>query len=147
MEQQRSYGAAPALSIRQPWIELILRGLKSIELRQWTTDYRGPLWLHAPMKMDNLPSLVHSDAPLFRGGYVGYAVLRTILTMDVRRWESWRADHCDPGPYASGYFGWVLSDIVRFREPLPAPGKLGLFEPTAEELLSLQRRQAEGQLP
>jgi ASCH domain-containing protein len=33
-----------ALSVRQPWAELILTGRKKIELRTWTTDHRGPLW-------------------------------------------------------------------------------------------------------
>ena len=140
MEQEGLRDTAWALSIRQPWVELILRGVKSIELRKWTTDYRGPLWLHAPIKMDELPPLFLSDSPLFVGGYVGSAVLRTILTMDARRWESWRVHHCDPGPYVPGYFGWVLSDIVRFRDPLPAPGQLGLFEPTAEHLTTLLSR-------
>jgi hypothetical protein len=146
MEQQSSQ-VVRALSIRQPWVELILRGVKSIELRKWTTDYRGPLWLHASMKMDSVPSLVLGDAPLFLGGYVGYAELRTILTIDPRRWEGWRMDHCDPGAFAPGYFGWVLSEIVRFREPLPAPGKLGLFKPAAEHLSILHRRREEGQPP
>ena len=119
--------------------------MKSIELRKWTTDYRGSLWLHAPMKIDNVPSLDLGDVPLFVGGYVGYAVLRTILTIDARRWEGWRVDHCEPGTYVPGYFGWVLSDIVRFREPLPAPGKLGLFEPADEHITILRRRREEGQ--
>ncbi len=41
-----------ALSIRQPWIELILSGLKTIEVRTWSTEYRGELWLHAGKKAD-----------------------------------------------------------------------------------------------
>ncbi len=144
MEQQPSQYAAWALSIRQPWVELILRGVKSIELRKWTTDYRGPLWLHASMKMDDLSPYVPEDTPLFVGGYVGCAVLRTILTMDPRRWEGWRVHHCHPGRYLPGHFGWVLSDVVRFRAPLRAPGKLGLFEPTAEHLTILRRLRDEG---
>jgi hypothetical protein len=144
MEQQRSQETVPALSIRQPWVELILRGVKSVELRQWTTDYRGPLWLHAPMKVENVPSLVPGDAPLFTGGYVGCAVLRTVLIMDIRRWEGWRVEHCDPGPYVPGSFGWVLSDVVRFRDPLPAPGKLGLFEPSPDHLAILRMRREQG---
>jgi len=145
MEQESSKGVIWALSIRQPWVELILRGVKSIELRKWTTDYRGPLWLHAPMKMADLLVPDLGEAPLFVGGYVGSAVLRTILTLDPGRWEDWRVHHCDPGPYVPGYFGWVLSDIVRFREPLPAQGKPGLFEPAAEHLPILRMLYEEAQ--
>jgi hypothetical protein len=32
-----------ALTIRQPWAELILRGRKPFALRSWRTKYRGPL--------------------------------------------------------------------------------------------------------
>ena len=34
---------ATALSIRQPWAELILRRRKLIEIRTWTRKYRGLL--------------------------------------------------------------------------------------------------------
>ncbi|WP_084604451.1 ASCH domain-containing protein [Desulfonatronum thioautotrophicum] len=42
-----------ALSIRQPWVELILPGHKTIEVRSWPTRHRGPLWLHAGMAREN----------------------------------------------------------------------------------------------
>ena len=32
-----------ALSIRQPWAELIMQGRKTLELRTWRTNYRGAL--------------------------------------------------------------------------------------------------------
>ncbi len=142
MEQSQSQDSSLAISIRQPWLELILRGAKSIELRKWTTDYRGLLWLHAPKTVVEVPSL-RFDEPLFTGGYVGYATLQAIMAMDPRRWESWRADHWDPGRYMPGYFGWVLSDVVRFRNPLPALGKLGLFEPSEDDLPILCKKREE----
>lgn len=36
-----------ALTICQPYAELIVRGLKPIENRTWPTSYRGPLLIHA----------------------------------------------------------------------------------------------------
>jgi activating signal cointegrator 1 len=36
-----------ALSIRHPWVDLILAGTKTIEIRTWATRYRGPILLHA----------------------------------------------------------------------------------------------------
>jgi ASCH domain len=35
-----------ALSIKQPWAELILLGRKTIEVRSWSTNFRGLLALH-----------------------------------------------------------------------------------------------------
>jgi len=43
------------LAIRQPWISLIAEGDKTIEVRSWRTDHRGPLLLVAsgqPLKVD-----------------------------------------------------------------------------------------------
>jgi hypothetical protein len=36
-----------ALSIAQPWAELILRRRKPYEIRTWKTGYRGVLLVHA----------------------------------------------------------------------------------------------------
>ena len=39
-----------ALSILQPWASLIAIGAKTIETRNWRTDYRGRLAIHASAK-------------------------------------------------------------------------------------------------
>jgi len=44
--------AIPCLSIRQPQAELIVRGLKNIEYRNWWTGYRGEMYIHAPLQID-----------------------------------------------------------------------------------------------
>ncbi|MHC4715092.1 MAG: ASCH domain-containing protein [Planctomycetota bacterium] len=36
-----------ALSVREPWASLIAEGIKTVELRTWKTDYRGPLLICA----------------------------------------------------------------------------------------------------
>jgi activating signal cointegrator 1 len=36
-----------ALTLHQPWASLIAVGAKRIETRNWATDYRGPLAIHA----------------------------------------------------------------------------------------------------
>lgn len=36
-----------ALSLWQPWASAIATGAKRIETRSWSTDYRGPLAIHA----------------------------------------------------------------------------------------------------
>lgn len=35
------------LSLHQPWASLVVLGFKRLEGRVWSTDYRGPLWIHA----------------------------------------------------------------------------------------------------
>lgn len=38
------------LSLHQPWASLLVFGVKRIEGRPWSTDYRGRLWIHATSK-------------------------------------------------------------------------------------------------
>lgn len=42
-----------ALSIQQPWADLIVTGQKDIENRRWNTDHRGPFLVHAPRTFDH----------------------------------------------------------------------------------------------
>lgn len=115
-----------ALSIRQPWAELIVAGLKDIENRMWRADYRGPILIHAAMKIEPIDAdlrewierisgfdLPHAD-DLPRGGIVGQAEIVDIVQSSASPWFS--------GPY-----GFVLANTRRlpFR---PMPGQPGIFE-------------------
>lgn len=42
----------PALSVKQPWAALLLGGVKTIEIRRWSTNHRGRILLHAA-RMDD----------------------------------------------------------------------------------------------
>jgi len=42
-----------AISLWQPWASAIAVGLKEYETRSWSTDYRGPLAIHAAKKPFN----------------------------------------------------------------------------------------------
>lgn len=35
------------LSLHQPWASLLVHGIKRIEGRNWSTNFRGNLWIHA----------------------------------------------------------------------------------------------------
>lgn len=121
--------SVPAISIRQPWAELILLGVKSIELRSWSTEYRGRLWLHTGRKGNPALEEEYNLPNLFKGGYIGSVVLAAIVPMDRDRWESWRDKHLDPGSYRAGTYAWVFSAPRRLQKPIPGPGQLNLFSP------------------
>jgi hypothetical protein len=130
-----------AISIQQPWAELILRGEKTIELRSWVPNYRGKLWLHTGVARNAGLERRFGLSDPFRGGYVGSFILEAVVPLDARRWELWRPRHLHPGVYRSGMYGLILSSPLRFPEPIAGPGKLGLFYPSPPEQLAL--RQAE----
>ena len=57
-----------ALSIRQPWAHRILREGKDIENRDWPTRYRGPVLIHAGIKID-CDCVTDSHSEWFFGQY------------------------------------------------------------------------------
>jgi hypothetical protein len=75
-----------ALSIKQPWATLVLLGLKTIEVRRWSTPIRGRIHLHAGKLTDERPegwSRVpeeHFGLTARRGGVVGAVELVECLT-------------------------------------------------------------------
>lgn len=110
-----------ALSIRQPWAHLIIKGIKRIENRTWNTRYRGPILIHASQRCEPLEGIEYGydlklparkDLP--RGALVGVAYLQDVIT------ES--DDRFFVGPY-----GFVLTNAKEIT-PYAMKGKLGLFE-------------------
>lgn len=133
-----------ALSIRQPWAELILQGRKTIEIRTWDTDYRGPLWLHTGKFTDpHLDQRFGINNPT-RGAFVGRFTLDSISPIDATRWQTWRNEHLDPGRYEPGMLAWFLSSPQRLTSPLPAAGKLKLYEVDETLVPQLRSRLASG---
>lgn len=104
-----------ALSVKQPWAELIARGEKSIELRTWRTNYRGQLAIVASC----LRSPAHPHIDGARGAIVAVTEL-----VDVR--PAIEADgrhaHCS---VSGGEFAWVLRTTKRI-EPIPYKGGLSI---------------------
>lgn len=105
------------LSVRQPWASMIASGVKSIELRSWTTPYRGPV-------------VILAGSSPWRGGHdyqlgplgVSIAVVQLV---DVRPAAPSDAAAACLGP-PPGHHAWVLRDP----RPLPAvsiKGRLGLY--------------------
>jgi hypothetical protein len=118
-----------AISIRQPWAELILTGRKQIELRKWQTNYRGLLWIHAGKHVDQRLDATHGVGSVPRGAFVGLVELTEIHPLDAKEWSQWQGLHLDLGPYQPGYFGWRFETPRRLATPIEAPGQLGLFSP------------------
>lgn len=133
-----SVDKVPALSVRQPWAELILTGRKKIEIRSWATAYRGPLWLHASSRADR-PVYGLKLEDLFKGGFVGRIDLVAIVPFEQERWEQWRSMHLDPGSYQPGLFAWIVESPIRLSSPLPAPGALKLFSPDLATTVRLKQ--------
>jgi hypothetical protein len=100
-----------ALSIKQPWANLIASGEKTIETRTWATEYRGELLL------------VSSKTPKIEPAGCALAIAQLVDCRPMTRVDE-AAARCELYP---GAFAWVLRD-VRAIEPFPVKGSLGIYE-------------------
>lgn len=117
-----------ALTIRQPWAELILRGRKPFELRSWSASYRGPLAIHAAMKVDTEDAwqLRLNPEKLITGAFVGVVILSNVRPF-TREDASLLGQRHAGGSWYPNLFSWVLKKRRRI-SPVKAKGQLGLFK-------------------
>lgn len=124
----QSSGAPVALSVKQPWAELIMEGRKSVEVRTWTTDYRGPLYIHTGQKpAEGFLSLFAELDTRFRGGFIGAVDLIGIDRFVQATWSRLRPEHLVPGPMPADSYGWRLTNPRRLASPIRWSGSLGIF--------------------
>jgi len=106
-----------AISIRQPWAELIVRGEKDVENRSWRTRHRGPLLIHAGVVADRASYVKHGvprDVP--RGAIVGVVELVEVTQTRASGW------------HLEGQWGWYLARAKRFKKPILMKGQRTLFD-------------------
>lgn len=113
-----------ALTIRPEFVELITNGLKTIECRTWSTDYRGDI-------------LITSSAKKSHGTIPGHALCIAEI-YDVRKMKRDDADAAcmKKSDCTSDKFSWLLRN-VRLIEPLPVKGKLSLWNFTDDDKIKV----------
>jgi hypothetical protein len=100
-----------ALSLKQPWANLIASGQKSIETRRWATNFRGEILI------------VSSKQPRIEPAGCAVAVARLVECRPMTRADE-RPAMCEMYKNA---IAWVLQDVRPVR-PFPVTGHLGLFD-------------------
>lgn len=120
-----------AISLKQPFAELIRRKTKTIETRKWSTKYTGPILIHASktqvpvgaldeITMGFIEEILNYEKPQFTlGAFV--AVANIVDCVPFEEHHIWRA--CC-GLYTG--FAFILEDIKAI-EPIPYKGELGIF--------------------
>lgn len=113
-----------AISIKQPWAWLIVKGYKTIENRTWKTNYRGTVLIHAGKGFDLdgyeeikefFPKIQMPGISDFkRGGIVGEVFLADCVT-----------EHSSP--WFSGPYGFVFTGPCELNFT-PCKGQLGFFK-------------------
>ena len=119
-----------ALTICQPFAELIARELKRVENRSWRTHYRGPLAIHAGLSREWLGEDYGLDVDRFDFG----AVIATCTLVECFSIEQIRAgdlpaeyDWLSTHDHAHGPQCWVLANVKWLVDPIPCKGRQGLW--------------------
>ena len=131
------------LTLTQPWASLIALDEKRIETRSWYTAYRGPLAIHASKAFPGwakrqcfIPPfstvLVRHD---LNPGSLPLGKILCVVSIEdcLKTWtldmDQLSTNEKQFGEYSGGRFAWVLGPITRiFEPPIPAGGRLGLWE-------------------
>jgi hypothetical protein len=134
MDSVKRLTELPVLSVRQPWASYLVSGFKTLELRSWSTGYRGWLWIHTGKKPDRdaMESLDLDGDEFHCGGLVGLAEFDDCILLDTQSsWIRHRGEHLSPGYFNGTCYGWHFSDALSLPEIIQCPGELGLFQLSA----------------
>jgi len=145
-----------AISLLQPWASLIAIGSKKIETRSWSTKYRGELAIHASKGSKKETESLCVKEPFFGVlTQAGYQIRCSVVTYDkiytdlplgmvvatcklvdciemtpefIDLVKSAKGYEFEFGEYAVGRYAWILEDVKPLEVPVPAKGKLSIWE-------------------
>lgn len=141
-----------AVTVHQPYAQMIARGLKRVETRSWPTRHRGLIAIHAAKQLEHAQIERVLGSPAFDGlGRARQHVLLDALTSEryplgaiiavanvidvVRIGFPTDADARIPEPgtieyalgdYQPGRYAWLLSDATPIR-PVPCRGQQAIW--------------------
>jgi hypothetical protein len=133
-----------AISLLQPWATLLVSGRKLHETRCWATDYRGPIAIHASLgrqflhlyaderfwrSITDLGFADRNDLP--RGVVLGIGELvscEPTCEVSTTRVDLWFGDWRKIDPNGRRRYAWRIVMRECFTKPIPAKGRLGLWE-------------------
>lgn len=113
---------ARMLTIKQPWASAIAFGHKDIENRDWSTEYRGPVIIHAGLNTDQH---AYGQHPLEFSQIPPLHVLPTGVMIAVVDLVDITRDSTSPWAQPDK-FHWHLANPRHLTEHIPYRGSLGL---------------------
>ena len=128
------------LTIKQPYVELILCGKKKIEIRSWPTKLRGKVLIHAgkdPNKeiVDKYVNIL--DKQNIKFGYIlGMVEIVECIKIDKGFIERYNKENANTGYYIDNTcidkYAFVLKNPKRIK-PIKIGGKLSFWNYTYKE--------------
>ena len=127
-----------ALTIKEPWASLIIEEYKKYEFRSWKTKYRGKILIHAggSVEKDIINRFSDYDININPGYIIGHATIVDCILVDEEFNKKLR--NIDPVVYGRSNhtetYAWNLENVVKYENPIPCKGKLGLWNYCEENL-------------
>jgi hypothetical protein len=101
-----------AISLKQPWANLVASGKKTVETRKWKTDYRGELVICSSKNPNIYPA--------------GYAIcIAELYQVEPMKKEHEKKACVKVYPRANS---WFLRNIRPIKPIIPVKGSLGIFD-------------------
>ena len=119
------------LSVSQPYANLIINDKKTIELRTWSTKFRGEFLVHAPLKVktDACERLGIDKTKLRTGVIIGKVELYDVkMYNSLNELKSDYKNHLASEEFFHHRYGFLLRNPQELRVPIPYKGSLGFFE-------------------
>lgn len=120
-----------ALTIKEPWASLIINNYKTYEFRSWKTNYRGKILIHAGLSLEKSELKYFEDYNLNYqcGNIIGEATITDCIL--VTKEFNKKLFDINNKVYKNNHenlYAWKLENIVKYENPIPIKGKLGLWD-------------------
>ena len=118
------------LTIQEPCATAIMMGLKTIETRNWRTNYRGRLYIHAASTRWKYTT---STMTAMVGDKLNYGkVICSCDLVDCVLMTPEFIDQLSPqelalGIYEPGRYAWILDNVEVLETPFVTKGHLGIW--------------------
>lgn len=122
-----------AITIKQPWAQLIACGAKDIENRDWPTRERGWIAIHSSAKVSASDIQDACDAmkmfiPRFSSRIFTEEALRYPAGSIVAIAKLVDCVSDSESPWFFGRFGFVIGEAIKLPQPIRIRGALGFWE-------------------
>lgn len=118
-----------AITLWQPWASLIVDGRKTIETRPRPWYFQGLIAIHAASYVDREACIRFGYNPdtIPTGAVLGTAVKEGLIHFEKNlEGKLYRPD--EYGDFTPGRYGYPLTNVVKFRIPIPAKGHQGFWD-------------------
>lgn len=122
------------LTVKQPYADAIINGLKLVENRSRTTNYRGRLFIHSSKSKPTQTDLrycrqrdfYYDEERSYLGFIIGSVELVNVVINEDLPWAI-------PSNYQ-----WILENPRKLKVPIFAKGSLGIWTPPPNVIEQLQ---------